>query len=305
MTRQISYYGKPGSLIFLMCLFSCTRVIDISLPRTPQLVLHGYVAVGEPFTVTIARPDDPDIPDSLLYMSSAWVTLYENGVFKDSLLFNAQQKKYISRSAIAEYGKSYTVQAGADDYTVAEATATAPQPVSTVAVIHKINARMSDYGEWLDDVQFSFQDPAEVKNYYIAALYPSNYFTSSLICVYSTDAAIDRPQTEVLPSAINVCMNAKGFLFNDQSFNGSLKQITISAWPKALESITDDSGFVHRPYLKRYTISQEFYEYFKYISSQDYEFGIPYFNIPAVDIGNVTNGYGLFTIFSANTDSLP
>ena len=305
MTRQLRYYSKPGSLVFLMCLFSCTKVIDISLPRTPKLVLHGYVAVGEPFTVTIARPIDPVIPDTLLYLSSAWVTLYENGVFKDSLLFNAQQKKYISRSAKAVHGSYYTIRAGADGYPVAEAMATAPQPVPTVAIGHTKNARLSDYGELLDDVQFSFQDPGGVKNYYIAALYPSNHFSSSLICVYSTEPAIDRPQTDVLPSGVNICMNAKGILFNDQSFNGSLKQITISAWPKALESITDDSGFVHKPYLKRYTISQEFYKYFKYMSSQDYELGVPFMNVPAVDIGNVTNGYGLFTIFSVTTDSLP
>jgi hypothetical protein len=305
MTRQLTYYGKPGSLIILMCLFSCTRVIDISLPRTPHLVLHGYVAVGEPFTVTIARPVDPVIHDTLLYMNNAWVTLYENGVFKDSLLFNAPQKKYISRSAKAEYGKNYTIRAGADGYPIAEAMATAPQPVPTVAIGHKTNARLSDYGELLDDVEFSIQDPGDVKNYYIAALYPSNHFSSTLICVYSTDPAIDRPQADALPAGINICINAKGFLFNDQSFNGSLKQITVSAWPKALESITDDSGFVHKPYLKRYTISQEFYKYFKYISSQDVELGIPYFNVPAVDIGNVTNGYGLFTIYSATTDSLP
>lgn len=304
MTRQIKYYSISGSLIILMLLFSCRKDIHLVMPGKPQLVLHGYVGVGELFTVTIARPVDPVLPDSLRHLNSAWVTLYDNGVFKDSLLFDAQQKKYLSRSAKAEYDKTYTIRAGAHGYPTAEAVAIAPQPVPTVAIDHTIKARISDYGEFLDDVTFSIQDPAGINNYYIAALYP-NAFIPSLICVYSTDPVIDRPNADVLPSSINICLNAKGILFNDQSFNGSLKQVTISAWPKALETIKDDSGVVHKPYLKRYTISKEFYTYFKHISSQDFELGIPYSNIPATDIGNVTNGYGLFTIFSVTTDSLP
>ncbi|THU31123.1 DUF4249 domain-containing protein [Niastella caeni] len=304
MERQLKYYSITRFIIFLIFLFSCRKDINISLLRKPQLVLHGYVAVGEPFTVTISRPTDPAIPDSLLPLKNAWVTLNENGVFKDSLLFNAQQKKYVSRSAKAEYGKTYTILAGAHGYPAAEAVATAPEPVPTVAIEHKVKSRITDYGEFLDDVTFSIQDPAGVNNYYIAALYPSDHFYPRLFCVYSTDPVIDRPNAEVLPSSINICINAKGILFNDQSFNGSLKKITISAWPKALETIKDSTG-VYKPYLKKYTISKDFYKYFKHISSQDFELGIPYSYIPAIDIGNVTNGYGLFTIYSVTTDSLP
>lgn len=292
-------------LLLMSFLFACTKTIDIASPHVPLLVIHGYEPVGERFTLTVARTAEEQIPDSQLYIKNAWVALYENDSFLDSLLYSPQQKKYIARQAIAEYGKVYKIKAGAPGYPVAEAVASAPDPVATVSISHTKNARLDETGRFLDDVQFSIQDPAGAKNYYLAALYPSNYFRSSLLCVYSTDAAIDRPQADVLPSNEHVCIDAKNILFNDQSFNGSLKTITISAWPQALESIRDDSGGIHKPYLKRSTVSEAFYKYIKYISSQDVEVGIPYFNVPATKIGNVTNGYGLFTIYSVTTDSLP
>jgi len=292
-------------LLLMICVFSCKKTIDIASPHVPQLVIHGYVPVGERFTLTVAKTISEQIPDSLLPVKNAWVALYENDNFIDSLLYSPQQKKYIARQAIAAYGKTYTIKAGAPGFPVAEATASAPDPVPTVSISHTKKARLDESGQFLDDVQFSIQDPAGVKNYYLAALYPSDYFTSSLLCVYSTDAAIDRPQADVLPSNENVCIDAKSILFNDQSFNGNLKKITISAWPAALESIRDNSGGMHKPYLKRSTVSEAFYKYIKYINSEDIEVGLPYFNVPATKIGNVTNGYGLFTIYSETTDSLP
>lgn len=291
-------------LLLMLCLFSCTKTIDISSPHVPQLVIHGYIAVGDRFNITVGRTAEKTELDSQ-YIKNAWVVLYENDVFLDSLLFNPQQKKYIAKQAIAAPGKTYTIKAGAPGYPVAEAVASAPDPVPTVSIAHIKNARLDEVGRFLDDVQFSMQDPAGVKNYYLAALYPSTHFTSTLLCVYSTDAAIDRPQADVLPSNENVCIDAKSILFNDQSFNGSLKKITISAWPKALESIRDNSGGIHKPYLKRYVVSEVCYKYIKYINSQDGEISLPYFNVPPNHIGNVTNGYGLFTVFSATTDSLP
>jgi hypothetical protein len=305
MAKRSTYFGKCGPLILLMCFFSCKKVIDLKLNRSPRLALHGYVAIGETFSATISISGDPANADNMLPLKTALVALYENGTFKDSLLYNPQQKKHVSRWAIAEYGKTYTIRAAADGYPSVEATDAAPAPVPTIAIAHKKNARLTDDGDFLDDVQFTIQDPGAVKNYYLTALYPSPHFPGSMPCVYSTDPVIDRPQSDVLPLNANSCINAKGFIFNDQSFNGSAKQITISARPEILRSFTDSSGFVHKPYLKRHTINEEFYTYYKHIMGKDFETGIPNSNVPATSIGNVTNGYGLFTIYSVTTDSLP
>ncbi|WP_205510167.1 DUF4249 family protein [Longitalea arenae] len=291
--------------LILILLFSCSRTIDIALPHTQKLVIHGYIAVGDRFMVSIDRTVNTQMPDTQRYIKNAWVALYANDVFIDSLLFYPQEKKYISRQASAEPGKTYTIKAGAPGYPTAEATAAATAPVPTLSVSHIKNARLDDVGQFLDDVQFSFQDPAGVSNYYLTSLHASTHAGINLLCVYAADPAIDRKQADLLPTGEGKCIEPKLILFNDRSFDGTTKTITLSAWPRALETIRDDSGVVHKPYLKRYAISEVCYKYLKNISSQDYELGFPSLKVPATGIGNVNNGYGLFTIFSVITDSLP
>src|SRR5215207_1878240 len=77
----------------------CTRKADVELPAYhPRLVLHGYTAVGEPFTVAIGKSLPPDFlaEDSATYIPFAWAVLFENGVFKDSLRYDATQKRYMT-----------------------------------------------------------------------------------------------------------------------------------------------------------------------------------------------------------------
>lgn len=291
------------SLLLLICLFSCSRMMEIELPQNQKLVVHGYVAVGEKFSVTIARTVNNQSDDTLRHIKNAWVALYENDIFIDSLLFNPLEKKYIARQAIAEYGKIYSIKAGAPAYPTIEATATAPAAVPTISLSHIKNARLDDNGGYLDDVQFSFQDPAGTMNYYVAALYASKYGIR-LLCAYSADPAIDRQMADLLPTGEGKCINPRVILFNDKSFNGSLKKITLSAWPKGMETVMS-SGEQHKPYLKRYAISETCYKYLKNIQSQDFELGLPNISVQATNVGNITNGYGLFTLYSETTDSIP
>ena len=62
-------------------------------------------------------------------------------------------------------------------------------------------------------------------------------------------------------------------------------------------------GDIYRPSLKKYTISQEFFQYINDAITlgvlKDNPFSRPY-TIP----GNVKNGYGLFTVYSAVTDTI-
>jgi hypothetical protein len=291
----------PLLLIFLL---SCSRRIDIKSPHTQKLVVHGYVAVGDRFSLTIARTVNNQSDDTLRHIKNAWAALYENGIFIDSLLYDPLEKKYIARQAIAEYGKIYSIKAGAPSYPTIEATAAAPAAVPTVSLLHIKNARLDDGGDYLDDVQFSFHDPAGTTNYYVAALYASKYGIR-LLCAYSADPVIDRQMSDLLPTGEGKCLNPRVILFNDKSFNGSLKKITLSAWPKGMETVTLDSGEVHKPYLKRYAISEACYTYLRNIQSQDFEVGLPSISVPATQVGNITNGYGLFTLFSVSTDSIP
>ena len=205
-------------------------------------------------------------------------------------------------SAVA--GKTYTIKAGADGFPTVEAVATATLPVNTISVTHEKQARTTYYGEKMDDIKFSFQDPGNEKNFYITGIFPAQYARVGLQCVYSSDPVIERHQGDNLPFDGGNCISNKEILFTDKSFNGTVREFTFSAGSKSLETATDPQGNLHRPYMKRFSISENYFQYFKTTISQFGGGDFPRFREAVIVKGNVKNGYGLFVIFSTTTDTL-
>lgn len=293
-------------IISLIILSSCHRTIEIDLgPHQPKLVLHGYVATGDNFYVTVNKTMRVNsvLNGSETFVENAWVLLYENDVFADSLRFNKQKNQYISLLVKAAAGKTYKVIAGADGFTTVEATTRATVPVTTISVTHNKKTRSNSSSEMLDDVLFSFNDAGNEKNFYMASLFPSQWFGGGIGCVYSNDPAIDRMRGEVLPFETN-CIDLEEILFSDKSFNGQLKQMVLSARTDGLLTKTDTAGRLQRPYLKTSTLSEEHYQYLKNTLSLYASGEIPSMNEPVAIKGNVKNGYGLLAVYGVTTDTL-
>jgi hypothetical protein len=298
---------KRAFVIVCILFASCTKPIDLALPlHEPKLVLHGYVAVGELFEVAIGKSikGSEEMNGSTTFVENAWVVVYENGLALDSLRFDAQKKRYSSLSLVAVGGKTYTIKAGADGFPTVEAMATASLPINTIAVTHDKQTHTTYYGEFMDDIKFSFQDVANEKNFYLTALFPSEYGRVGLICVYSSDPAIERTQGNTLPFDESGCLSNEEIFFSDKSFNGAIREFTLSADSKSMETATDPQGNLHRPYLKRYSISEQHYTYFKQSLSAFGGGDFPAIHEPVMVKGNVKNGYGLFVVFSVATDTL-
>jgi hypothetical protein len=294
-------------LTITCCSISCEREIEITVAENePKLVLHAYVATGEKFHMTIGKTVliHSVVNGDEAVVTNAWALLYENDVFADSLRYDDLKKEYISAIAIAAPGKTYKVIAGADGFKTVEAIAKSAMPVNTVSVIHEKQARSNSAGELLDDVVFSFNDAAGEKNFYLAALYPGDWVPWGLGCVYSNDPAVDRFLGTVLPFEEGACFDNERILFSDRSFDGSLKQVSISGNSNALATQTDTLGNLHRPYLKRYVISEEHYNYLKAIWSMNLGDIVPTLNDPVAVKGNVKNGYGIVSVFPVTTDTL-
>jgi hypothetical protein len=296
-------------IFVIVCILfaSCHKPIDLALPvHEPKLVLHGYVAVDELFEVAIGKSirGSEEMNGSTSFVDNAWVVVYENGLALDSLRYEAQKKRYSSQSVVAVAGKTYTIKAGADGFPTVEAMATASLPVNTISVTHDKQVRTTYYGEFMDDIKFSFQDVASEKNFYLTALFPSEYGRVGLLCVYSSDPAIERTQGNTLPLDESGCIDNDEILFSDKSFNGAIKEFTLSVDSKSMETATDPQGNLHRPYLKRYSISEQHYTYFKQSLSAFDNGDFPAIHEPVMVKGNVKNGYGLFVIFSVSTDTL-
>lgn len=298
---------KVLMLVLLAGLFACEQETELDLPaHTPKLVVHGYVQTDSLFKIAVGRTFAANVllPPADTYIATATVTLYENGTLKEVLTYDPVQNRYISAAA-AVAGKIYRVTIAASGYETVEAITASPFPVSTQAVSYNRNARTDEHGIILSDVIFRFDDPASISNYYLAEInralpgYPSSSF-----CVYSYDPAVEKYQSSLDPFESGSCIDNKEILFSDRSFNGVRKEITISGNHDSMAEFTDAAtGAVYRPFLKRYSITAEFYKYTKAAISINGINDDP-FSQPVSTYSNIKNGYGLFTVFSAVTDTL-
>ena len=295
-------------VVFTLCqLCYCEKPKNITLPELPPaLVLHGYVGTGDRFRVAVGKTAINSgilADDSTLLVKNALVILYEDGVIKDTLDYFNLAREYTS-AILAKAGMTYRITVQTPGFTSAEAMAKAPSFVPTNWVVRTRGARVDQLGNFQDDITFSFPDPAAEKNYYLAELSTYQFgLTPNTFCVYTYDPSVDKHQGDLDPFETSYCIDSREFIFTDKLFNGQTKELTISTAASNLKSYTVGDR-TYRPYLKKYSLSQE---YFRYINDaltlgvlKDNPFSRPY-TIP----GNVKNGYGLFTVYSAVTDTLP
>jgi hypothetical protein len=294
-------------VVCVLCqLCYCEKPKNIKLPELqPKLVLHGYIGTGDPFQVAIGKTTLNEgiiADDSTLLIKNAIVILYENGVMKDTLDFNSSNKRYES-NILATAGMTYRVTAQAPGFTMVEASATAPSFVPTNSVVRVRSARFDNLGNPQDDITFSFTDPPAEKNYYLSELNNFNYGpVPNSFCVYTYDPSVEKHQGNLDPFQNANCIGNREFIFTDRLFDGATKELTMSAGSNDLQNATVGNR-IYRPYLKKYTISPEFFQYINDAITldalKDNPFSQPY-TIP----GNVKNGYGLFTVYSAVVDTL-
>jgi hypothetical protein len=239
------------------------------------------------------------------FIENAVAVLYENGVIKDTLDYDPGEKRYRS-VVMAVSGRTYRLTVEAPGFMTVEATAIAPLEIPTTSISHIRNARLDADGMPLDDVTFRFTDPAVEKNYYLAELNSATWgggFTSNF-CVYSYDAVIEQFQGSLDPFENGDCILNTEVLYTDPAFNGRTKEITLSTNDANLMAFEDPlTGDSIRSYLKNYNLSEDYYKYIKSGIGLELVDENPFIE-PVVRKGNVKNGYGLFTVYSAAVDTL-
>lgn len=304
--KKTNYSLIVGFIFLVVASAGCETERFVNLPEhTPRLVVHGYVETGEPFSIAVGRSFRADIVTTLdtTMIRNATVILFENGVFRDTLDYNIVQQRYLSNSVMAVPGNTYRLTVSAPGFESVESTVTAPFPIPTAELHYIRGTRTSLDGTLMDDVVFRFNDPPGQENYYLARIETSGNITSNF-CVYSYDPVVERYQSDVNPFEANNCIDNDAIQFADRFFNGQSKEISLSASSSTLSPNTDPvANRVYRPYLTRYSVSKEFYQYVKSEIRLDLSSSDP-FAQPVSIKGNITNGYGMFAILAGVTDTL-
>lgn len=288
----------------LLLLFACDRPKYIALPpHVPKLVVHGYIETGTYFDVVVGRTFPADVLplQDETYVTDAVVVLYEDGIVRDTLDFNVNDFHYRSSHVKAIAGKTYRLTVYSPGFSPVEAVSYATLPVPTTSVRYSRRARSSMEGELLDDVSFTFTDPVNEANYYMAILKaPQN----NSFCIFSYDPVVDKYQAGVNPFETGSCIDNDKVMFSDISFNGTQREVTISGNTLVLEPHRNSTtGNLIRPSLKRCNVSRELYQYIRQGASLDMYSTDP-FRTPITVTSNVTGGHGLFAVYSAVVDTL-
>ncbi|HEX6333022.1 MAG TPA: DUF4249 family protein [Flavisolibacter sp.] len=300
MKRVLIYFA----VVMVLSFAGCTRTADVNIPpHTSLLVLHGYVPVGEHFRVALGKSLSVRVPvtDTGNLVTNGWVLLYEENVFIDSLEYDPVDRMYVSNNSLAVAGRRYKIIAGAPGFVPVEAETIATGHVPTTSVVNIKNARSTTDGTLLNDIRFRFQDPLAFDNFYITELHT---VFGGYECVYTYDPAVERYTGASAPFDQTSCIGNEEIIYNDRSFNGQQKEITISASAQSVEPFFDAaSGIEFKAYLIRRNVSEDHYRYFKnqvVLAAEG-----PTFSNPANIRTNVKNGYGLFSVYSVAVDTLP
>lgn len=290
--------------VFLLMISACNDRANIELPpHVPKLVVHSYVETGTYFDIIVGRtfPSDMFVIDTQTYVRNATVVLYENGIARDTLEYYVPTRHYTSATVKAVAGNTYRITVTAPGFEPVEATSYATFPVPTNWFRVTRRARTSDNGQLLDDITFTFADPASEQNYYLTIIERADYHSA---CIYTYDPSVEKYQANVNPfESSNSCIYSDEVLFNDRHFNGTIKEITLSGHTGFLDSITKPNGRVDRAFMKRCNISRELYQYVKEGATLHMD-NIDPFTVPVNISTNVKNGYGLFAVYSAVVDTI-
>jgi hypothetical protein len=288
---------------------SCERDVIINIPKEPsKLVVNGLIGVNGTFRVTVGRSVYILENATGVTINNAQVALFENNIFKDSLVYNATNGTYNAKNNTrVTLGSNYLLKATAVGFNNVEAGTITPTTVPLQNISRKQNTRVID-GTNHDEVKFSFTDNVATEDYYIVRLRrPVTYFGATveyqnIFCFKSADKDIDR-RANTDPLAAEACIEGE-FLMADKNFNGKQKEIVLYVNEyDMLQLVNPNNNRTFKPVIELLHITKEHYRYRKsyntYRDAEDNPFAEP-----VLVFGNITNGYGIFSVFNSARDTI-
>lgn len=301
MQNRISIY--IGLIALTLFFASCEKSIKVNLPPfTSKLTINCLTELNTQFVVTVGNTMSISSVVGVNPISYAKVSLYENGVLKEQLVYDSLSMSYYS-STIATSGNTYKLKVSANGFTDASAEVTAPGPTPITSINHIVEARKGIDGSMEDELTLQFQDPSMPNDYYLVSIikaHDSTGYQFGGFCVFSSDPSIETSANELVDA--NTCLDNTRMFMRDGLFNGKQKELKLYAnsdnllqFPTFFDTTYPVLSLVHVP--------EACFRYYKSLEVAKNTKDDP-FSEPVNVYSNVVNGYGLFAIKSSSSIEL-
>jgi hypothetical protein len=312
-------------VISIIALASCEKVIDMNIDeQDPKIVLISNLNPDSLIEVNLTRSLHILDYDSVIFIETAKVEVYENDVLIEELPYNTNSHSFRSNTIKPAIGKRYRIEASADGYKDVSVEAVIPIPVE----IASIDTFKSDIIYMFDQysqamkpmdgyfaIRMSFKDPGQDENFYIISIkykefnnqyyydhetFNSTIYLNSILIEYSSESELFNFIAESDNGGINVgnnegnYINAKQLAFSDKAING--KQVNLEL--HISNDVYPDS--IHY-YIRFTSISKDYY---KYIASESlYQNSDDPFTERVQMYNNIENGLGVLLSSSNSVKS--
>lgn len=293
---QIIVFFLISSFLFQSCYKEIT--LDLSKEEN-QIVINGLFNNTEPLSATVTKSfifyEDAQIEE----LKEAEVAIYENGVFKENMIYQKTPALDIGEFKASFYPKAeatYRIEATALGETTASAEGKMPEGVDIK------DTKVQYGGDNAYAFNFTLNDPQE-KNYYYLKMFFHGIDTLTQERTDKGPFVVEIPAS-ALPNAKRYVRN--GYIFKDDGLNGkalTISGIAKSSLPKRSTSTFSDEGEAvldhivldtDTLYIHLQTISEDTYKFFS-SNANAIQNNSDFLNESSTAYGNVENGLGLFS----------
>lgn len=281
------------SLLIGLC--SCEKQIPLTkFDFNEKLVLTSYNNTGENISLWVSHSvNSVSIPKLDDIHGMAKVLLKEDGniVFFNSILV---EKGRLELPALVQHGSTYELELEFEEYPPVLATDIAPTMQPDVSLVSLV-----EYGDKYKTT-FRLQDQNS-EEFYLAELYVTGKQKVGPDSVHKSFPVNFSSPDKVFISNISTVASSSNFgVFNDGLFNGGSRDIGL---------IFNKSDMAHPNFtpsevkVRLSSISKTMYQYYIDLLENNHIYGGPLASY-SFNTGNVEDGLGIFSFYSATGDSL-
>jgi len=285
--------AKYLTYCLMVCfLFGCTRDVYINIKESePKIVVKSVTAEGELFEVHVSSSASifAEQGNTQEIADNAIVSLFVNDTPAEVLHFSPGSGTYKADHTRPFFGNTYRIEVSRPGFTPVSATSTVPAniPISSVIVEH--DARQLNQ-QYQTGIKLIFTDVPGENFYSILLQNGDGYFP----CLYCKDVALEKV-SDLDIFELEFCYGRGKLILNDKSFEGQEKQVQTY--------VDKHSVIADPPYYARIVLQHISYDYFRFLTTKNLNeiTSDNPFAEPANIVGNIHNGFGIFTIYSRSS----